>query len=637
MDKEVMIGEAVKMVVMKSAATARGFLNAKNYLANGQTVTLSGLSQTLMLLSQASAAVPAIVKEGMLAVAKLLQVHEQQEFSTEAIKHAQEAIAPTIDSLNERIQDGIEAINDVSTGLTMGLIRSMQKLDKDIEEKMTALTTRLDEQLTARTDHLMMDVRSEADEVIKRAKAAVQHFIALEEERPAAVCSCAHGHQHHEHEQEGERRQQQDDKRGGARGEPTPSPGPVTYARMLQMGASHPATPASQVAGDKVEARQKLVFIDLLDTPERDAIRKLPEEDLVKKANVALQLMGIMAADRPEGTCFRAARKTRNGGIIFELNSVESADWLKIPEVCARFTIDFDAGASVKGTSYPCLVKFVPIAYRIDDRDEREEVEKSAQLPLGTLFNSRWMKPPGKREKFQRYAHMIVMFPTPESANQAIRHGLYIRGARVATAQLFPEPLRCNKCSLFANHKAAECPAEKDTCGVCGQNHRTRLCTVKRVEDMFCVNCNQRGTQGGLAGLPDILEKKERAMTRATRRPASSTSSSRPIPRLGNLQSQTQVLRPLQPLPRTPPSWRGPPKPKGNSREVTPQSSPAGSSFSPSAPQTSSQQRRESTTAANPTRQPTIEKIRAMKAANDARTNTKQQPSDKATSTVAHD
>ncbi|KLO04407.1 hypothetical protein SCHPADRAFT_797549, partial [Schizopora paradoxa] len=204
----------------------------------------------------------------------------------------------------------------------------------------------------------------------------------------------------------------------------------------------------------------------------------------------------------------RAAKKQPNGGILFELNSAESASWLKKADVKALFAMAFDPGSKVKGSSYPCLLKFVPVAYQVDDRDEREEVEKAAGLPVGSMIESRWMKPPRRRERNQRYAHLIAMFPTPETANLAIREGLYIRGARIMPMQLFPEPMRCNHCSRFANHKAIECKGAV-ACGMCSKEHKTHLCSVRLPEHMFCVNCQQWGHGAISRDCPTYWAKKK--------------------------------------------------------------------------------------------------------------------------------
>lgn len=127
------------------------------------------------------------------------------------------------------------------------------------------------------------------------------------------------------------------------------------------------------------------------------------------------------------------------------------------------------------------------------------------------MISSRWFRAISKREKYQRYAHMLVLFSSPEQANQAIRHGLYIRGAKLRPELLFPEPMRCNKCSQYANHKAADCPAVKDTCGLCGADHRTHTCSAHLPEDLYCVNCKQRGHGAVSRDCPTYWMKK-RAM-----------------------------------------------------------------------------------------------------------------------------
>ncbi len=136
------------------------------------------------------------------------------------------------------------------------------------------------------------------------------------------------------------------------------------------------------------------------------------------------------------------------------------------------------------------------------------------------------MKPIGKREKHQRYAHMLVLFEQPEEANTAIRNGLYIRGARVWPQLLFPEPLRCNKCSHYANHKAADCTAEHDQCGLCGQDHKTSRCTVTLPVDMYCGELQTAGSRGWSQETAPRTGRRNGTWMRATQRRNSSMSSS---------------------------------------------------------------------------------------------------------------
>jgi len=61
----------------------------------------------------------------------------------------------------------------------------------------------------------------------------------------------------------------------------------------------------------------------------RTATEGLSERELVEKANLALDGMGIMVLGKPAGTKFIAAKNLRNGGVVFEMDSEAAANWLK--------------------------------------------------------------------------------------------------------------------------------------------------------------------------------------------------------------------------------------------------------------------------------------------------------------------
>lgn len=52
----------------------------------------------------------------------------------------------------------------------------------------------------------------------------------------------------------------------------------------------------------------------------------LTERELVEKASLALKRMGVMASDKPKGTKFVAAKKLRNGRVVFEMDSEAAAE-----------------------------------------------------------------------------------------------------------------------------------------------------------------------------------------------------------------------------------------------------------------------------------------------------------------------
>ncbi|KLO16682.1 hypothetical protein SCHPADRAFT_795310, partial [Schizopora paradoxa] len=189
----------------------------------------------------------------------------------------------------------------------------------------------------------------------------------------------------------------------------------------------------------------------------------------------------------------RSAKVQKNGGIQYEMSSVESAEWLKRPEVLKYFLEKYDERASARGATFPYLVKFVPIALRTDSFDERRKVEEETGISRFAIEDMRWMKPISRREKHQKKAHLIVQFSSAKAANDAIRKEVYIRGGRFKLRALFPEPQRCHKCSQIGWHKASECKSITEVCGKCAGDHKTKLCRVVDKADMRCVNCKCRG------------------------------------------------------------------------------------------------------------------------------------------------
>ncbi|KAH7918417.1 hypothetical protein BV22DRAFT_983350, partial [Leucogyrophana mollusca] len=73
--------------------------------------------------------------------------------------------------------------------------------------------------------------------------------------------------------------------------------------------------------------------------------------------------------------------------------------------------------------------------------------------------------------------------------------------------KLMPEPARCLKChSLRGDHFAAQCPNDHDTCGTCGDEHRTSECDNTDPGKRYCVNCRDGGHASWDRECPAFLE-----------------------------------------------------------------------------------------------------------------------------------
>ncbi|KAF8881113.1 hypothetical protein BD779DRAFT_1386322, partial [Infundibulicybe gibba] len=80
-----------------------------------------------------------------------------------------------------------------------------------------------------------------------------------------------------------------------------------------------------------------------------------------------------------------------------------------------------------------------------------------------------------------------------ETANEAIKMGLFICGKRTPVRKSLKEPLRCLKCQkVGTGHLAATCKDTKDTCPRCGGEHRAVDCTIM-ADSLKCSNCKESG------------------------------------------------------------------------------------------------------------------------------------------------
>jgi len=71
-------------------------------------------------------------------------------------------------------------------------------------------------------------------------------------------------------------------------------------------------------------------------------------EIVVAKANIALNIMRNLHDDLPEGIQFMSAKTLTKGDIIFDMDSPESAEWLRKEETCTELMQGFGAMLEIK-------------------------------------------------------------------------------------------------------------------------------------------------------------------------------------------------------------------------------------------------------------------------------------------------
>jgi len=117
------------------------------------------------------------------------------------------------------------------------------------------------------------------------------------------------------------------------RRENSPEPtGGGTYADQRKTTPLMHATVIER--GEMQKQRVQLVKVAGM---EGDGMAELTEKQLVEKANVALDIMGLQAEDKLEGTRFVGVSKLNGAGrVMYEMNLEEVAKWLKGGNVVHR-------------------------------------------------------------------------------------------------------------------------------------------------------------------------------------------------------------------------------------------------------------------------------------------------------------
>ena len=101
-------------------------------------------------------------------------------------------------------------------------------------------------------------------------------------------------------------------------------------------------------------------------------------------------------------------------------------------------------------------------------------------------------------------AHAVFTITFAETANLIIKGGINVYGTRPKVERIKQEPIQCLKCKGW-EHKAQDCTAASDTCGTCGDDHRTNICDNK--SKIHCASCNNNDHASWDRACPEFLRR----------------------------------------------------------------------------------------------------------------------------------
>ena len=246
-------------------------------------------------------------------------------------------------------------------------------------------------------------------------------------------------------------------------------------------------------------ARQLMIGYDSV---EENATLNISLSDLKDKANKIVSEM--VGPTRPEEVSIESVTRTRGGSLLLLLNTKDAADWLRSPDVEDSFLDSFAIGACIKGRDYNVLLRWVPIIFGPDNRLQHREIEEGNDLPAHSVQKARWIKPVNRRRPGQTRAHLVLTLASAEIANQIIKSSMDICGVKVRGEKTRQEPLQCLKCRGW-EHKAQDCQAQTETCGTCGEDHRTNNCQNKN--KLYCASCRTNEHASWDRSCPEFLRR----------------------------------------------------------------------------------------------------------------------------------
>ena len=146
---------------------------------------------------------------------------------------------------------------------------------------------------------------------------------------------------------------------------------------------------------------------------EGEVMGDLTEKQMVEKANLALEIMGTLAEEKPDKVKFvGASRMNGTGGVLYEMNEEGAAEWLRKVKVMELFMAKMGSMIDFRAQTYEIIVDWVPTTLDITQAGALEIIEQTSGLSEMAIREVQWIKPTRLRSPGQRTALAIFGFAT---------------------------------------------------------------------------------------------------------------------------------------------------------------------------------------------------------------------------------
>jgi hypothetical protein len=373
---------------------------------------------------------------------------------------------------------------------------------------------RLAEMLAEKLEPTITQLRKQSDNIDSATEgirtAAISNTGTLEEFRDDVQGMCERLKEVAEELEEGI--DQRNENSEQCTNDPTHSTGrPLTYATVAQV---HVSAQHEEVMA-RTHDREKYILLDKAGTTDGGVADGMTEKELVAKANMAVELMGVQAEDRPGGgKIFVGAQRMIKGGVLYLMESVEAARWMRNPDVREAFLKHYGGEVEIREKGFAVILEYVPVGFQPDISATLRSVEQDNRLNDGDISSARYLKELWRRHPGQRTAFVAMTLRTAQSANRILRDGLIIEGRHVRGRKSIQEARHCMKCQGYrGGHVAANCRQIHDTCANCGGMHRSKDCK-EPTDKTYCCNCKSGDHKASDRHCPTFQKECERVASK---------------------------------------------------------------------------------------------------------------------------
>ncbi|KAF8809274.1 hypothetical protein BYT27DRAFT_7222518 [Phlegmacium glaucopus] len=147
--------------------------------------------------------------------------------------------------------------------------------------------------------------------------------------------------------------------------------GEDTYASRAKRAI--PTSHANVVAKAELQKRKRRLA--------KTYVHAMSENELVEKANIAIELMNQGDIEKSEGARFVGVNKANGAGeLVYKMNAVKAAEWIRGKEAMKQFIGKMGLTMDHKVQTYEVVIDWVPTSFNVEQKEGWTSIKLASRL-----------------------------------------------------------------------------------------------------------------------------------------------------------------------------------------------------------------------------------------------------------------